>query len=118
MKKSEQIKINALCNDVFNTAMREFYHEQRDTHTFKRGKPLRHCQAQVFETESFYILQSYRTLIAVIRKADNICINNMRHEYNFDKHATGRTSTQHFYKFVKDYVPFGKCPLIYTYKAV
>lgn len=118
MKKSEQIKINALCNDVFNAAMREYYEEQRNAKTVKKGKPLRHCQAKVFETENFYILQSYETLIAAIRKDDNICVNNMRHEYHFDEYATGATSTQQFYKFVKDYVPFGKCPMIYTYKAV
>ena len=118
MKKSEQIKINTICNDVFTDAMREYYREQRYTHTIKIGKPLRHCQAKVFETENFYILQSYETLIAAIRKVGNVCINFMHHEYNFDKHATGATSAQQFYKFVKDYVPFDKCPLIYIYKAV
>jgi len=118
MKKSEQIKINVFCNEVFDAAMREYYDGQRKNNAVKKGKPLRHCQAKVFETENFYLLQSYNTIIATIRKADNVCINNMRHEYHLDEYTTGATSTQQFYKFVKDYVPFGKCPLIYTYKAV
>ena len=117
MNKALQRQVNTDSVEIFNTAMREYYAEQRKNGTVTKGKRLRSCCAKVYETENFFLLQSYSTMIAAIRKRDWVCVNVMRHEYDFS-YCTGATSNQQFYKFVKDYVPFGKLATIYTYKEV
>lgn len=117
MNKVLQRRVNTNSVKIFNTAMREYYAEQCKNGTVTKGKRLRSCSARVYETENFFLLQSYSTMIAAIRKRDWVCVNVMRHEYDFSD-CTGATSTQHFYKFVKDYVPCVKLVTIYTYMEV
>lgn len=61
-------------------------------------KRLRSCQATVIEFEDCYILQSYYTLVAGIRK-------DTGEEFDFLRMAYGYTATsaQHIAKFFADY---------------
>ena len=116
MKKQHRELENSICYDVFNAAIIEL---NRDSKARNNAKRLRSCNAFVYETKNFYILQSYKTLIAAIRKSDNTCVNCMRGEYDFKaNNCTGSTSTQQFYKFVYDYSPDRLTARICTYKAV
>lgn len=59
---------------------------------------LRKCKAMVFEFDDCYILQSYRTIVAGIRK-------DTGEEFNFLRMVYGYTSTSahHIAKFFADY---------------
>lgn len=59
---------------------------------------LRSCNACVWETEHFYILQSYATMVAAIDKGNKVMFDFLRHVYGFT-----RTSSQHIAKFANDY---------------
>lgn len=56
------------------------------------------CQAFVYETDSYYLLKSYATFVAFIRKYDGECFDILRNVYGFS-----RTSANHIAKFKKDY---------------
>ena len=95
MKKEEQEKINEICYNIFDDAMNEF----RTIPYFNRiTKKLRSCSAKVYETENYFILCSYNTLIACIDKAHDILIDVLRTEYGYTS-----TSAQHIAKFNHDY---------------
>ena len=59
---------------------------------------LRKCQAYVYETDSYYILKSYSTVVAFIRKGDCECFDILRMVYGYTA-----TSAQHIAKFRNDY---------------
>lgn len=59
---------------------------------------LRTCQAYVYETPSFYVLRSYKTVVAIIEKSSDICYDFLRAVYGYTS-----TSAQHISKFDKDY---------------
>lgn len=73
-------------------------------------KRLRTCNAYVYETEHFFILQSYKTFgVAIIRKSNNQCYDILRYLYGYTA-----TSAKHISKFIRDY---GDSSLIkYTYR--
>ena len=103
MKKAEQREINEVAESVYAHAMDELTKEygtwwKYDAPCFK----LRSCKAYVYETESYYILQSYRTIVAVLEKQTNTVYDVLRTEYGFT-----RTSAQHIAKFSKDYASRG-----------
>lgn len=109
MKKQEQIKMNKICDGVFNAAMREFW----STRVYEKTR-LRSCQAWVYETKHFYILKSYNTFIACISKRTGILYDNLRREYGYTQ-----TSAQHISKFSKDYgIGTWGCEQRYTYREV
>lgn len=66
-----------------------------------KSKRLRTCQAMVFEFEDCYILQSYHTLVAGIRKDTGEEFDFLRMVYGYTA-----TSAQHIAKFFADY---GNC---------
>lgn len=95
MKKEQQERINALCYKHFEEAMeerRKLYAGER------RYKKLRSCQAEVLETENYYLLRSYDTFVACIRKDTDTLYDVLRTEYGYTN-----TSAQHIAKFQKDY---------------
>lgn len=114
MKKAEQQRIeqerinrrieNVI--DVFN----EFHSFDPDACPCKR---LRSCSAMVYETGTFYVLQSYNTIIAIIDKNTDTLYDFLRLVYGFTS-----TSAQHINKFEKDYCK-GKwsCAYHYTWRA-
>ena len=109
MKKAEQIKINEICDNVFNDSIGELRMKMH-------GEPvrLRSCQAYVYETSRFYILKSYNTFIACISKETDVLYDNLRREYGYTP-----TSAQHINKFSKDFGrgKFG-CEVRCTYREV
>ena len=102
-----QLISNDLCVDAYEKAMREYnpngYHYR-----------LRSCSASVFETEHYYILRSYSTVIAVIDKYTDTLYDVLRYVYGYSA-----TSAQHISKFEKEYCK-GKwnCDEKFTYRAV
>ena len=60
---------------------------------------LRSCQAKVYESESFFILESYNTnFVAIIDKETKQCYDLLRYVYGYTS-----TSAQHVSKFWHDY---------------
>ena len=96
MTKAEQARYNKIAYAHFKEACRELKCD------IERGdvicKQLRTCQAWVYETQNYYLLQSYGTLIACIRKDNDTMCDVLRTEYGYTN-----TSCQHIAKFRKDY---------------
>lgn len=109
MKKAEQLQIN---KEVFDAIDR--YKEEHEHHPLGKGKRLRTCQAWVYETPSFYVLESYNTFVAIIEKTTDTCYDFLRYAYGYTN-----TSAQHIFKFDKDY---GRgmwgCKKLVTYREV
>lgn len=59
---------------------------------------LRTCNARVYETANWYILESYNTLVACIGKSNDCGFDFLRYVYGYTS-----TSAQHISKFFKDY---------------
>lgn len=68
---------------------------------------LRNCNACVWETKHFYILQSYATMVAAIDKESNIMFDFLRYAYCYTA-----TRAQHIAKFANDYGATSR----YTYR--
>ena len=68
MKKAEQKMINETVAHVYNELQQEF-----NTGMYHRLGRLRTCQAWVIETESYYVLQSYNTIVALIPIGTSVC---------------------------------------------
>ena len=95
-KTAEQIRVNVLVLDNFNKALDDLQDYAR-THKVPL-KRLRTSSAHVLETENYYLLRSYNTIVAVIDKSTSTCYDALRHVYGYTK-----TSAQHISKFVHDY---------------
>lgn len=67
MDKRLQIQAN---KEVLETVDR--YNEEMKHCTIGGGKRLRTCQAYVYETPSFYVLRSYNTVVAIIKKVPTL----------------------------------------------
>ena len=114
-----QHEINSICCEIWHNACEELlstydsssndYLPYLNENNWKR---LRSCQAYVLETENYYFLKSYNTIVAVIEKSTDTLIDMLRREYGFT-----RTSAQHISKFCHDYCA-GKwtCHHIYTWR--
>lgn len=59
---------------------------------------LRTCSATVWETEHWYFLKSYATIVAAIDKETSIMYDFLRYVYGYTA-----TSAQHIAKFAADY---------------
>lgn len=94
MKREQQKKINDLAYLIFDDAMNEL----RRSGYPQAWSKLRTCNACVFETENYYILRSYNTIVACIDKRTDTLVDVLRTEYGYTS-----TSAQHISKFDKDY---------------
>ena len=92
MKRAEQESINTMCVMAYETAMEEYGESHTD------WKRLRSCTADVCETENYYILRSYNTIVAVMDKAYDMLYDVLRLVYGYTA-----TSAQHISKFDTDY---------------
>lgn len=109
MRKQEQLKINKICDGVFNASMRELRRK-----LYGEPERLRSCKAWVYETKHFYVLRSYNTFIACISKKTDVLYDNLRREYGYTS-----TSAQHISKFSQDYgIGTWGCEKRYTYREV
>ncbi len=97
MRREEQIEINMICDTEFNRAMEEFREAQMPGGQYNIYR-LRTCQAWVYETEKYYLLTSYRTMVACINKTTDTLFDVLRTKYGYTA-----TSAQHISKFEKDY---------------
>ena len=111
MKKSEQLAIN---EQVLN-ALTEFNNANVSTRT-DLWKQLRSCSAEVapaVDNETgevvYYVLRSYRTIVAIIDTRTGILYDFLRYVYGFTS-----TSAQHIAKFSCDY----GCTKHLTYREV
>lgn len=112
MKQYNQHLENITAWAIFNCAFNEL-----DAMRENKYKRLRRCTAWVFETENFYLLKSYDTIIAAIDKRSNVCVDVLRDVYGYTS-----TSAQHIAKFFNDYAfTIGKCRSdlkIFTYRDI
>ena len=92
MKKSEMVEIN---NEVLSAWEKTENVLALLTCECKR---LRHCKAWVHETDDFYFLQSYGTIVAFIDKSTDTLYDVLRYVYGYTA-----TSAQHISKFDQDY---------------
>jgi len=90
MRKNEQMAINTEVEKAFEAFKNEGIKKSL-------GR-LRSCTASVFETENYYVLQSYSTIIAIIDKRTDTLYDGLRLVYGYTS-----TSAQHIAKFRKDY---------------
>lgn len=105
MKKEQQETMNnyVLKNlDVFNDTIKN---------NFFDWIKLRSCQASVAETEDFYILKSYNTIVAFINKHTGQKFDFLRYVFRYTA-----TSAQHIAKFFSDYGDYRVST--YTYRDV
>ena len=91
MRKNEQLKINAMCIDAWNKAKEQLGTEYN---VYR----LRTCSARVLETQDYYFLKSYDTVIAFIDKETDTLYDILRYVYGYTA-----TSAQHIAKFNHDY---------------
>ena len=90
MKRKEQENINMVCESYWSDALKEFEREC----TWNDCKRLRTCTAYVYESEHYYFLRSYNTIVAIIVKGTDTCIDMLREVYGYTS-----TSAQHIAKF-------------------
>lgn len=91
MTRREQIIMNDYCE-------REISEYEADLGKILSLRRLHKCQAYVYETERYYILKSFATVVAFIRKSDGECFDILRIVYGYSA-----TSAQHIAKFKRDY---------------
>lgn len=112
MKQYNQNLENITAKAIFNVAFNEL-----DAMREYKYKRLRSCTAWLFETENFYLLKSYDTIIAAIDKRSNVCVDVLR-----DVNGYTSTSAKHISKFFSDYAfSIGKWRSdlkIYTYRDI
>lgn len=91
MKKSEQFKIN---DEVLSAVCELSIYKESVINEVRLNK----CKAYVKETENYYLLISYNTLVAFINKREQVCYDILRLVYGYTS-----TSAQHIAKFRKSY---------------
>ena len=91
MTRQEQLIINDYCE-------REILNVVFELENFLTVNRLRTCSAYVYETHSYYVLKSYASYVAFIRKSDGECFDVLRRVYGYTS-----TSAQHIAKFKNDY---------------
>ena len=96
-RKEEQELDNILAMDMYDRAMKEYYTYSVD-YRMSSWSRLRKCTAWVLETDNFYFLRSYNTIVAVIEKSSDCLSDVLRKVYRYTA-----TSAQHIRKFEKDY---------------
>ena len=94
MKKIEQIAVNEKVKIAYREAMAEI----KCLVDIGPAKRLRSCNAYVYETNKYYYLRSYDTIVAVIDKETDTLYDFLRIAYGYTN-----TSAQHIAKFSHDY---------------
>ena len=95
MKRNEQLEINEMVLKKYDKAILELDQWQTKNPYMAR---LRSCQAWVIETQNYYFLQSYNTVVAFIDKKEDVLYDVLRLVYGYTT-----TSNQHIAKFAHDY---------------
>ena len=109
MNKQRQLLINEKCI----TALNEVNNEISFNGMQLVGR-LRTCSAYVYETNGYYILKSYNTIVAFINKENDTLYDVLRYVYGYTS-----TSAQHISKFNEDYcVGSWGCGRSFRYYAI
>ena len=112
MNKEYQIFVNKLVLDNFNKALDDLQEYARKHNV--PLKRLRSSTAYVLETDRYYLLRSYNTIVAVIDKSNLVCYDALRHVYGYTT-----TSAGHISKFCNDYgIPGNHIGTRYVYYSV
>ena len=93
MDRIAQNAITAECMRRYKDAMTEM-----ETGFYDFIGRLRSCQAYVYETNNYWLLMSYNTIVAVTSKDTGICYDVLRVVYGYTA-----TSAQHIAKFRHDF---------------
>ena len=110
MNKTEQANINSSVEAIFDNAVKEVYKVISNTNPVR----LRSCSAVVFETEHYYVLRSYNTFVACIRKDTDTLYDALRFVYGYTN-----TSAQHISKFNHDYCNgYWGCEHVLTWRQI
>lgn len=111
-QKKEQEVINYVSENLYDMAYTEYKKKRLRERVI--WKKLRSCLAEVCETDNFYILRSYNTIVAVIEKGSDILADVLRLVYGYTS-----TSAQHIAKFRHDYgADKWGCKIEYRYYPV
>lgn len=94
MNAKEKLFVNNLVNHEIGQINKSI-DETVEWISYKR---LRTCQAYVYETEKYYVLRSYSTPVAAIRKENGFGFDFLRLVYGYTA-----TSAHHIAKFFNDY---------------
>lgn len=97
--------MNRYVESAYEELKDEFANEVNVFHTWEQ---LRSCQAYVTETAKFYVLRSYNTIVAVVRKNSGQTYDFLRMVYGYTA-----TSAQHISKFFHDYSDSRIMPYVY-----
>lgn len=106
MKKDQQVVMNEYVVKNYSVMMDEFTEKN-----WYNAERLRSCQACVYETENYFVLKSYDTIVAFIDKNTSQKFNILRKVYRYTS-----TSAQHIAKFFADYGNFRVST--YTYRDI
>ena len=110
-------EFNNLCQKQENDeieSMIEFFNEYFRSSSYGIAKRLRNCQAKVYTSDRFYVLQSYNTIVAFIDRETDTLYDVLRFVYGYTS-----TSAQHIRKFEKDYcVSKRGCTFRYVWREV
>lgn len=98
MTQQQEI-INELCVKKHDDALKEYEQQWPYLNSCRS----RTCSATIFETENYYLLMSYATIIACIDKYSGTCYDYLRYVYGYTN-----TSAQHIRKFMNEYNSFQK----------
>lgn len=90
MRKQDAIGNNKRAESIYQVAMNEYEKECR----YDDSVRLLHCQAWVYETQNYYLLRSYNTIVAVIDKQNDTLVDVLRMVYGYTA-----TSAKHIAKF-------------------
>ena len=110
MKRDIQEQVNHDCFVEYERMIEQFDRFGYHSHPVK----LRSCNARVYELPSYYVLESYNTIVAFIDKNTDTLYDVLRMVYGYTS-----TSAQHISKFEKDYCN-GKwnCAERFTYRDI
>ncbi|MBO7731184.1 MAG: hypothetical protein J6S67_01475 [Methanobrevibacter sp.] len=100
MKHSEKAVKNSVQKAVNDIVLQEWEIARKEI-DHKCGVRLRSCTAWVYESENYYFLRSYNTIVAFIHKETKTCYDVLRYVYGYTA-----TSAQHIAKFWHDYTPY------------
>lgn len=111
-KRSIQYKENCEAIKIFDEAMKDFCEDfslkdfseslrkcEEKIFSSYPSKNLRYCSARVYETKRFFLLRSYETIVAVIDRENDICVDVLRKTWG----EYTNTSGQHIAKFRHDF---------------
>jgi hypothetical protein len=93
MTKAMKNENNSIIEKEWKIAYNDF-----QSNAIIASRKLRSCSAVVHETDNYYFLQSYDTIVAFIDKNTDTCYDVLRLVYGYTS-----TSAQHIAKFRSDY---------------